>query len=249
MTLLRSSTATVALAVVASVTLAVASGHAAEDGRSQDLGPWEIETIYKGDKLDHCSINRSLQDDIVARFVRTTDDMTLELESPKWKLERGKNYPVKIAVGSLNLDAEVAAEPQSVSLDFDNKKLESALRNASTLNIVAAGATIRVPLDKSSVAFDALAKCVEEKAETVAAANIFCAPATSATASGMRDDQSAECKQDAGASEDTTSKETTKAEESKPAEDVKPLRRVKSKKFRSRPIPAFFAEMFDAPLR
>jgi hypothetical protein len=157
-------------------------------------------------------------------------------------LERGKTYPVKIAVGSLSLDAEVAAEPQSVSLDFDNQKLESALRNASTLSIVAAGATIRVPLDKSAVAFDALEKCVEEQAETVAA-NIFCAPATSATASGVREDKSAECK-DAGASE-----ETTKAEDSKPAEDVKPLRRVKSKKFRSRPIPAFFAEMFDAPLR
>jgi hypothetical protein len=238
MTLLKSSAA----AIAASVTLAIASGHAADDRRSQDLGPWEIETIYKGDKLDHCSINRSLQDDIVARFVRTTDDMRLELESPKWKLERGKNYPVKISVGSLSLDAEVAAEPQSVSLDFDNEKLESALRNANTLNIVAAGATIRVPLDKSAVAFDALAKCVDEQAETVAA-NIFCAPATSATASGVREDKSAKCK-DAGVSE-----ETTKAEDSKPAEDVKPLRRVKSKKFRSRPIPAFFAEMFDAPLR
>jgi hypothetical protein len=155
---------------------------------------------------------------------------------------------VKIAVGSLSLDAEVAAEPQSVSLDFDNKKLESALRNASTLNIVAAGATIRVPLDKSAVALDALAKCVEEQAETVAA-NIFCAPATSATASGVREG-SAECKKNAVASEDATkAEETTKAEGSKPAEDVKPLRRVKSKKFRSRPIPAFFAEMFDAPLR
>ena len=239
MTLLKSSAA----AIAASVTLAIAAGHAAEDRRSQDLGPWQIETIYKGDKLDHCSINRPLQDDIVARFVRTSDDMTLELESPKWKLERGKNYPVKVSVGTLSLDAEVAAEPQSVSLDFDNKKLESALRNASTLNIVAAGATIRVPLDKSAVALDALAKCVEEKTETVAT-NIFCAPATSATASGMREDDSAECKQDAGAPE-----ETTKAQDSKPAEDVKPLRRVKSKKFRSRPIPAFFAEMFDAPLR
>jgi hypothetical protein len=245
MTLLRSST----VAIAASVTLAIASGHAAEDRRSQDLGPWEIETIHKGDKLDHCSINRSLQDDIVARFVRTSDDMALELESPKWKLERGKNYPVKVSVGSLSLDAEVKAEPQSVSLDFDNSKLESAVRNASTLNIIAAGATIRVPLDKSAVAFDALAKCVEEKTETVAAANIFCAPATSATASGVRED-SAECKHDAAASEERTkAQDSTKAEDSKPAEDVKPLRRVKSKKFRSRPIPAFFAEMFDTPLR
>ena len=244
MTLLRSSAA----AIVASATLAIAAGHAADDRVSQDLGPWKIETVHKGDKLDRCSINRPLKDDIVARFVRTSDDMTLELESPKWKLERGKTYPVKIAVGSLSVDAEAAAEPQSVSLGLDDEKLENALRDASTLNIVAAGATISVPLDKSAVAFDELAKCVEEKAETVAA-NIFCAPANSATASGVRED-SAECKRDAGASEDTTkAEETTKAEDSKPAEDVKPLRRVKSKKFRSRPIPAFFAEMFEAPLR
>ena len=239
MTLLKSSAA----AILASATLAIAAGHAADDRQSQDLGPWKIETIHKGDKLDRCSINRPLKDDIVARFVRTSDAMTLELESPKWKLERGKAYPVKIAVGSLSLDAEVAAEPQSVSLGLDDEKLENALRNASSLNIVAAGATIRVPLDKSAAAFDALRQCAEEKGETVAT-NIFCAPANSATASGVRGDKSAECQPDADAPE-----KATKAEEAKPAQDVKPLRRVKSKKFRSRPIPAFFAEMFEAPLR
>jgi hypothetical protein len=220
----------------------MATGHAADDRQSQDLGPWKIETVHKDDKLERCSINRSLKDDIVARFVRTSGDMRLELESPKWKLERGKTYPVKIAVGSLNFDAEVAAEPQSVSLGLDDEKLESALRDASTLNIVAAGATIRIPLDKSAVAFDALRQCVDEKGETVAT-NIFCAPANSATASGVRD-KSAECQPDAGAPD-----ETTKAEKTKPAEDAKPLRRVKSKKFRSRPIPAFFAEMFEVPRR
>jgi hypothetical protein len=239
MTLLKSSAA----AILAAATLAIAAGHAADDRQSQDLGPWKIETIHKGDKLDRCSINRPLKDDIVARFVRTSDAMTLELESPKWKLERGKAYPVKIAVGSLSLDTEVAAEPQSVSLGLDDEKLENALRNASSLNIVAAGATIRVPLDKSAAAFDALRQCAEEKGETVAT-NIFCAPANSATTSGVRDDKSAECQPDAGAPE-----KATKAEEAKPAQDVKPLRRVKSKKFRSRPIPAFFAEMFEAPLR
>jgi hypothetical protein len=242
MTLLKSSVA----AIVASATLAIAAGHAADDRQSQDLaqdlGPWKIETIHTGDKLDRCSINRPLKDDIVARFVRTSDHMTLELESPKWKLERGKTYSVKIAVGSLSKDAEVAAEPQSVSLGLDDETLENALRNASTLNIVAAGATIRVPLDKSAVAFDALRQCAEEKGETVAT-NIFCAPANSATASGVRD-KSAECQPDAGAPE-----KATKAEDAKPAQDVKPLRRVKSKKFRSRPIPAFFTEMFEAPLR
>jgi hypothetical protein len=245
MTLLKSSAAV----IVASVTFAITPCHAADDGRSRDLGPWQIETIHKIEKIDRCTINRPLQDGIVARFVRTGDDLTLELSSPNWKLERGKNYPVKLSVGALSLNAEVAAEPNSVSMDIRDKKLENALRNASVLNIVAAGATIRVPLDKSELAFDALARCVEEKPDTVAA-NIFCSPATSATAAGVREDESAECRQEAGAPKDSSKDEDSKqVEDTKPAEEVKPLRRVKSKKFRSRPIPAFFAEMFDSPLR
>jgi hypothetical protein len=239
MTLLKSSAA----AIAASVTLAIAPAHAAEDGRSNNLGPWQVETIHKIQKIDRCTINRPVQDGIVARFVRTDAGLTLELESPNWKLERGKNYPVKMSVGALSFNAQVAAESHSVSMEIEDKKFENALRNASALNIIAAGATIRVPLDQSAVAFDALARCVAEKSDTVAA-NIFCGAATSATASGTR-----ECQQEAGATEETSNAEHSKpAEDVKPADDVKPLRRVKSKKFRSRPIPAFFAEMFNSPL-
>jgi hypothetical protein len=154
-----------------------------------------------------------------------------------------------MSVGTLSFNAEVAAESHSVSMEIDDKKLESALRNASALNIIAAGATIRVPLDKSTAAFDALAQCVEDKANTVAV-NVFCGPATSATAAGMREGKSAECQQEAGAVEETGKAEDSKpAEDTKPAEDAKPLMRVKSKKFRSRPIPAFFAELFNPPRR
>jgi hypothetical protein len=251
MTLLKSSTAV----IVASVTFAIAPGHAAEDGRSKTLGPWQIETIHKVEKIDRCTINRPLQDGIVARFVRTRDDLTLELSSPNWRLERGKKYPVKLSVGALNLNVEVAAQPDSVSMRIDDNKLKNALRNASVLNIVAAGATIRVPLDKSELAFDALAQCVEEKPDAVVA-NIFCSPGTSATASGVQEDETGECRQDAGATEETSKADDSNsagdskpAEDAKPAEDVKHLRRVRSKKLRSRPIPAFFAEMFDTPLR
>src|SRR5262245_41531190 len=119
MTLLKSSAA----AIVASVTCAIAPGHAAEDGRSKTLGPWQIETIRKIEKIDRCTINRPLQDGVVARFVRADHGLALELESPNWKLERGKNYPVKLSVGALSLNAEVAAETHSVSLDIDDKKL------------------------------------------------------------------------------------------------------------------------------
>jgi hypothetical protein len=163
------------VAIAAFMTLAATSGHAVEESKSDTIGPWEIEAIYKGDTFERCAIHRSLQDDIVVSFVRTADGLSLELSSPNWKLERGKNYPVKMAMGPLSFDKEVAAEPNSVSMDIDDKKFESGLRAASALNVVAAGATIRVPLDKSVVAFDRLTQCVEKNNKS-AKTNPFVAP-------------------------------------------------------------------------
>ena len=36
----------------------------------------------------------ALSNDVAARFVRTNDGLSLVLESPNWKLERGKHYSV-----------------------------------------------------------------------------------------------------------------------------------------------------------
>ena len=205
-----------------------AGGHSRACGRgtkSENIGPWEIEAIYKGDKFDRCSINRSLQDDIVARFVRTSDGLILELELPNWTLERGKNYPVKMTMATLSLDTEVAAEPQSVSMTIEDKKFESALRDAGALNIIAAGATIRVPLDKSTVAFDELAQCVEKNATTVAA-NVFCGSATSAVVAGVREGKSAECQQDAGMSAETGATEDFRAGRGHQAFDASQIEKV-----------------------
>jgi hypothetical protein len=161
--------------------LAVASlawptlGFAAEESKTDTIGPWEIEATFKGDKFDRCTINRKLDDDIVARFVRSGDDLMLELESPNWKLDRGQAYPVKLTLGGQSFDTEVAAEPNSVSMEVKDKKFEAGLRNASTLNVVAAGATIKVPLDKSSDAFERLEQCVEKNDKAVAT-NPFVVP-------------------------------------------------------------------------
>jgi hypothetical protein len=160
---------------VASVALP-AVAPAAEESKSDTIGPWEIEATFKADKFDRCSINRKLDDDIVASFVRTGDGLALELESPNWKLDRGKNYPVKMTLGPLSFDTEVAAEPNSVSMDVKDKKFETGLRSASALNVVAAGATIKVPLDKSTAAFERLDQCVEKNSKAVET-NPFVAPA------------------------------------------------------------------------
>ena len=149
---------------------------AAEESKSENIGPWEIEATFKADKFDRCSINRKLDDDIVASFVHTGEGLVLELESPNWKLERGKQYPVKMTLGPLSFDTEVAAEPNSVSMDVKDKKFVAGLRSASALNVVAAGATIRVPLDKSTVAFERLEQCVD-KNNTAVETNPFVAPA------------------------------------------------------------------------
>jgi hypothetical protein len=165
-----------AAAIAALVALPMLSAQAVEERKSEAIGPWEIEAVFDGDKFDRCAIHRDVRDGIVARFVRTADGLSLELESPNWKLDRGKTYPVKMAMGPLSFDKEMAAEPNAVSMDIDDEKFESGLRAASALNVVAAGATIRVPLDKSMAAFDRLKQCVE-KNDKSAKTNPFVAPA------------------------------------------------------------------------
>lgn len=139
----------------------------AAESKSENIGPWEIEATFKGDKFDRCSISRTLQDETEVTFVRNGDGLTLVLESPNWALDRGKTYPVKIAVGPHNWDTEVAAESNSVSVVVVDKKFDSGLRAANALEIVAAGATIRVPLDKSTVALNRLEQCVAKNNKAV----------------------------------------------------------------------------------
>lgn len=160
-----------AFAVVCAPSLALA----VEESKAENIGPWEIEATYKSDKFDRCAISRKLENEVVARFIRTDDALTFMLESPNWKLERGKQYPVKMSLGPQSWDIDVAAEANSVSVGVDQKKFETGLRNANALNVVAAGATIHVPLDKSRVALERLENCVE-KNERAAESNPFVAP-------------------------------------------------------------------------
>ena len=153
------------------VALGMVSGPAhaqgTEESKSENIGPWEIEATYKADRFDRCSISRTLQDDVVASLVRTTDGLVLELQSPNWKLERDKKYPVKMSLGPMGWDADVAAGPNSVSIEVGDKKFRAGLRTANALNVVGAGATIRVPLDKSTLALDRLDQCFEKNSHAI----------------------------------------------------------------------------------
>ena len=96
---------------------------AVEETKKDNIGPWEIEATFKDNKFDHCAISRKV-DEVVASFLRTSDGLTLTLESPNWKLERGKNYPVRMKAGAASWSAEVAAEANSVSVPISEKNLK-----------------------------------------------------------------------------------------------------------------------------
>ncbi|MGH6736897.1 MAG: hypothetical protein ACRECX_12610 [Methyloceanibacter sp.] len=170
---------TLGLLVSAASVLAFAPSVAAvegEEAKTESIGPWEIEATYKADNFDRCTISRKLDDDVVVTFVRKGEGLTLLLTSPNWKLESGKQYPVTMKLGPRNFDMEVAAEASSVSTEIGDDKFASGLRAASALDVVAAGATIRVPLDKSGAALDRLEECVA-KNERAVETNPFVAPA------------------------------------------------------------------------
>src|ERR1700731_4971541 len=63
------------------------------------VGPWTIATSSRGDKFDSCTMSRS-SNDLEVSFIRDQDGLILLLESAKWRLEKGKLYPVTLNAGS-----------------------------------------------------------------------------------------------------------------------------------------------------
>ena len=147
---------------------------AVEEIKKDNIGPWEIEATFKDNKFDHCAISRKV-DDVVASFLRTSDGLSLTLESPNWKLERGKNYPVRMKAGAASWNTDVAAETNSVSVPLSDAKFKEGLRAASAFVVEGAGATIRIPLDQSRAALDRLDKCLTKNSRAVET-NPFVAP-------------------------------------------------------------------------
>lgn len=171
MSMLRTA-AGILLAALALSTSALAQRP--EESKTDEIGPWEIEATFKSDKFDHCAISRTA-DEIVARFVRTSDGLSLVLESPNWKLERGKHYSVRMKAGSTSWDTEVAAEANSVSVPISDKRFNESLRIANTLSVQGAGATVPIPLDKSCIALERLDACFNKNSRAVET-NPFVAP-------------------------------------------------------------------------
>ena len=137
------------------------------------VGPWSIATNYKTDKFENCKMSCSAGE-LGVTFLRAQDGLLVLLDSPKWKLNRGKTYPVRLVAGSRSVEAQAQAEAKSVTIALEDAQLNSKLRIASVLEVRGDGATLRVPLDGSAAAFERLETCFgkRETAET----NPFVAP-------------------------------------------------------------------------
>jgi hypothetical protein len=148
------------------------------DPRDTDVvrvGPWAITTTYKGDKFDNCTMSRSAES-VGSMFVRNQDGLLLLLDSPAWKLERGKAYSVRLVAGSQTVEAKAMAETKDVTVALADRPFNGRLRTANVLEVRGEGATIRVPLDGSAAAFERLEACFNKNERTSTETNPFVAP-------------------------------------------------------------------------
>jgi hypothetical protein len=113
--------------------------------------------------------------DLNITFVRAQDGFLLLLDSPKWKLERGKAYDVTLMAGSRSVQAKALAETKSVTIALADEPLNEKVRTANILEVRGDGATLRVPLNGSRVAFGRLEECFKKNSVGVES-NPFVAP-------------------------------------------------------------------------
>lgn len=135
------------------------AAHAETPADAVAIGPWKVEAVSKGPKFERCTMTRTTDDGVEVRFTRDADGLDLTMSSPKWKLGRGKSYPVELAAGSSTLQADVAASGNTVSLPVKDEKFLRSLKLADGLDVKGEGATIKVALDKSAAALDRLEAC------------------------------------------------------------------------------------------
>ena len=85
-------------------------------GQTVAIGPWSITTTSKAGKFENCTMSRTVED-LGTNFVRVTRRcFTVLLNSPKWKLERGKAYSVRLTAGTQSVDAKALAETKGVTI-------------------------------------------------------------------------------------------------------------------------------------
>ena len=140
------------------------------------IGPWEIATTYKAGKFDSCSMSRTAGD-LAVSFVRAESGLLLLLlEGSKWKLERGSAYPVRLAAAGQSVEAKALADTKGVTIALAESSFNAKLRTANALEVQGEGAALRVPLDKSALAFERLEMCFDKNSREGPETNPFVAP-------------------------------------------------------------------------
>jgi hypothetical protein len=155
---------------------APAEAQNADDDKPVVIGPWKIEASFtKEQKFDRCTMSRTLDNGLEARFARDEAGTSLTMTSPKWKLESGKAYPVEFAAGRVVWKADVTATADTVRLALTDDRFNTALRNANRLEVRGAGARLEIPLAKSAAALARLERCYDTN-RNAAETNPFVAP-------------------------------------------------------------------------
>jgi len=139
------------------------------------VGRWTIAASYKGDRFASCSMSRSTGE-LDATFVLDQDGLSLVLDSQKWKLERGKAYPVRLVAGSRSVEGRALADAKAVTIALGDRALNERLRTADVLEVRGQGATLRVPLDGSTAALERLEACFDKNSRAGVETNPFVAP-------------------------------------------------------------------------
>ena len=138
-----------------------------------DLGVSSQHTKVTSSKS--CNMSRSASG-LGISFIRNQDGLLLNLDSTKWKLERGNAYTVRLAAGSQSVDAKALAETKGVTIAFADRSFNENLRKAHVLEVRGEGDAIRVPLDGSTLALDRLEACFEKNGREGRETNPFVAP-------------------------------------------------------------------------
>jgi hypothetical protein len=155
------------IALIAALMSTAALSQQSDDDSSLMIGPWRIEVVMKGNKFDRCSMSRKANDDTNATILRASDGLTLILDSSKWKLERGKQYPVDLAIGSRRWPTRASADQDAVTIALTDSALVDMIRKANTLEVRGE--------DKSMAALDRLETCFEKNSRSPET-NPFVAP-------------------------------------------------------------------------
>ena len=139
------------------------------------VGPWTISTSYKADDLDGCAMSRSTEGMDVT-FLRTRDSLLLFLQSPRWNLERGKAYTVRLMAGSRSVEAKALAESKAVTIALADRSFNERLSTVDLLEVRGEGATLQVPLEGSTAALKRLDACLDRNNRAGIDSNPFVSP-------------------------------------------------------------------------